>query len=47
MSYVLVILIDHRREVVYFNVAAHPTANWTGQQIIEALLAHSFVARDG
>ena len=36
MLYVLVILIDHRRKVVHFNVTAHPTAHWTGQQIIEA-----------
>ncbi len=36
MLYVLVSLIDHRRKVVHFNVTAHPTAHWIGQQIIEA-----------
>jgi putative transposase len=36
MLYVLVILIDHRRKVVHFNVTEHLTAHWTGQQIIEA-----------
>ena len=36
MLYVLVILSHRRRKVVHFNVTAHPTAHWTGQQIIEA-----------
>ena len=36
MLYVLVSLSHHRRQVVHFNVTAHPTAHWTGQQIIEA-----------
>ncbi len=34
--FVLVILSHSRRRVVHFNVAAHPTANWTAQQMIEA-----------
>jgi len=34
--FVLVVLAHHRRRVVHFNVTAHPTAAWTGQQIIEA-----------
>jgi hypothetical protein len=34
--FVLVILSHSRRRVVYFNVTAHPTANWTAQQIVEA-----------
>ncbi len=34
--FVLVILSHSRRRVVHFNVTAHPTANWTAQQIIEA-----------
>ena len=33
--FVLVILAHHRRRVVHFNVTEHPTAQWTGQQIIE------------
>ena len=36
MLYVLVILSQHRRKVVHFNVTAHLNAHWTGQQIIEA-----------
>ena len=34
--YVLVVLRHERREVVHFNVTAHPTAQWTAQQIVEA-----------
>jgi transposase InsO family protein len=34
--FVLVVLAHHRRKVVHFNVTEHPTAQWTGQQIIEA-----------
>jgi transposase InsO family protein len=36
MLYVLVVLSHHRRTVVHFNVTEHPTAHWTGQQIVEA-----------
>jgi putative transposase len=32
----LVVLAHERRKVVHFNVAAHPTAPWTGQQLVEA-----------
>ncbi len=34
--FVLVVLSHHRRRVVHFNVTEHPTALWTGQQIVEA-----------
>jgi putative transposase len=34
--FVLVILLHFRRRVAHFNVTEHPTAEWTGQQIIEA-----------
>ena len=33
--FVLVVLAHHRRRVLQFNVTGHPTALWTGQQIIE------------
>jgi putative transposase len=34
--FVLVMLSHHRRQVVYFNVTEHPSAFWTGQQLVEA-----------
>src|SRR5262245_44295349 len=34
--YCFIILLHDRRQVVYFNVTAHPTAEWTARQIIEA-----------
>lgn len=34
--YVLVILTHDRRCVRHFNITAHPTAEWTAQQVVEA-----------
>jgi len=34
--FVFVVLSHSRRRVVYFNVTDHPTALWTGQQIVQA-----------
>jgi putative transposase len=34
--FVLVALAHHRRRVIHFNVTEHPTALWTGQQMVEA-----------
>ena len=34
--FVLVVLLHHRRKVVYFNVTENPTAQWAAQQIVEA-----------
>ena len=34
--FVFLVLAHHRRRVLHFNVTAHPTAEWTGQQIVEA-----------
>jgi putative transposase len=34
--FVLIILAHDRRKNVRFNVTEHPTAEWTGQQILEA-----------
>jgi putative transposase len=33
--FVLVILSQDRRRILHFNVTAHPTAAWTGQQLLE------------
>jgi putative transposase len=47
--YVLVVLSHDRRRVLHFNVTEHPTAAWTGQQIIEAFpdeTAPRFLLRD-
>ena len=34
--YVLIILAHDRRRVRHFNITAHPTAEWTAQQVVEA-----------
>ena len=47
--FVLVVLSHHHRKVVHFNVTAHPTANWTAQQVIEAFpwdTAPKYLLRD-
>jgi len=47
--FTFVILRHDRRHVVHFNVTAHPTAEWTAQQIVEAFPfdeAPRFVIRD-
>jgi len=36
LLYVFVVLLQHRRQVVHFNVTDFPTAAWTAQQIVEA-----------
>ena len=36
VMFVFVVLAHHRRRVVHFNVTEHPTAGWTGQQMVEA-----------
>jgi putative transposase len=34
--FVLIVLAHHRRRIVHFKVTEHPTAEWTGQQMVEA-----------
>ena len=34
--FVLIVLAHDRRRVIHFNVTDHPTARWTGEQIIQA-----------
>ena len=34
--YVFIVLSHDRRHIVHFNVTAHPTAQWTAQQLVEA-----------
>jgi hypothetical protein len=35
--YVFLVLRHERRELAHFNVTEHPTAQWTAQQMVEAL----------
>ena len=35
--YVLVVIEHHSRKLIHFNVTAHPTAQWTRQQLREAV----------
>jgi putative transposase len=47
--FVLIVLAHHRRKVVHFNVTAHPTAQWTAQQLVEAFpweTAPKYLLRD-
>jgi putative transposase len=39
--FVLVVLSHHRRQVLHVNVTEHPTAQWAGQQMVEAFLWES------
>jgi hypothetical protein len=48
--FVFIVLAHDRRRIVHFNVTEHPTAQWTGQQIVEAFpfdTAPSYLIRDG
>jgi putative transposase len=36
IPHVFIVLSHDRRRIVHFNVTAHPTAQWTAQQLVEA-----------
>jgi hypothetical protein len=36
LLFVFLVLAHERRRVIHFNVAQHPTAAWTGQQLMHA-----------
>ena len=47
--FVFIVMQRDRRRIVHFNVTAHPTAEWTAQQILEAFpfdLAPKYLLRD-
>ena len=47
--FVFVVLAHRRREVLHFNVTEHPTAEWTAQQVVEAVAdrdAPCYIVRD-
>ena len=49
LLFVLVVLAHARRQVVHFNVTENPSAQWTGQQIVEAFpwdSAPTYLLRD-
>ena len=49
LLYCFIVLRHDRRRIVHFNVTAHPTARWTGQQIVNAFPydeAPRFMIRD-
>ena len=49
LLYCFIVLRHDRRRIVHFNVTRHPTARWTGQQIVEAFPfdeAPRFMIRD-
>jgi transposase InsO family protein len=44
--YVFLVLAHDRRRIIHFNVTAHPTAEWTVQQLREALKIPRYLLRD-
>jgi hypothetical protein len=47
--FVFLVLVHDRRRVPHFNVTSNPTAEWTAQQIVEALpweLSAKYLLRD-
>ena len=36
LLFVVVVLSHHRRRIVHVNTTAHPTAEWSSQQVVEA-----------
>ena len=49
MLYVFLVLEHRRRRILHFGVTEHPTAEWAGQQVIEAFAegdADHYLLRD-
>jgi hypothetical protein len=49
LLYVFVVLVHDRRRIVHFNVTASPSAQWAGQQVVEAFpynTAPGYLLRD-
>jgi putative transposase len=47
--FVLVVLANHRRRVLHFNITEHPSSAWTAQQIVDAFpddTAPAYLLRD-
>jgi transposase InsO family protein len=47
--FVFIVLAHDRRRILHFNITAHPTAEWTAQQIVEAFpfdTAPTYLLRD-
>lgn len=47
--FVFLVLSNHRRRIIHFNVTTNPSAAWTGQQIVEAFpwdTAPKYLIRD-
>jgi putative transposase len=47
--FVFIMLAHERRRIVHYNLTAHPTAQWTAQQIVEAFpwdVAPRYLLRD-
>jgi transposase InsO family protein len=49
LLYCFLVLAPDRRRVLHFNITAHPSANWTAQQVVEAFpfdAAPKYLVRD-
>lgn len=44
--YVFLVLAHDRRRIIHFNVTRHPTAEWTGEQLLNSTGAQRLAARN-